>query len=1147
MNIDSYFEGINKEISRALDIANSARKKGYDPEDHVEILLAANMAERVVGLISTVAPQIKNVGVVERIMELEKIYGLQDWRIAFTIALEVAQEKFCKFKDKKEAAEVGLRTGLAYITNGVVASPLEGFTRLELKKTKKGKEYFALYFSGPIRSAGTTAVCVFVALSDYVRKNLGYAEYDPREEEIKRMITELDDFHEKVTNLQYMPSEKEVEFMTKHLPVQICGEATEKYEVSNYKDLERVETNVLSNGVCLVMAESLTQKAAKFWGKFSKWNKDFKMNHWSFLEKFVKLQKKIRAKDTIKKVEDVKIMPDYTFIKDLVAGRPVFTHPLARGGFRLRYGRCRNSGFSAQAISPMTMLVLENFVATGTQFKVERPGKAASIASCDSIEGPIVKLENGDVLFLEDVAEAEKYVKQIEEIIYLGDILINYGDFLNRAHMLVPAGYCEEWWMLESGSNEKYVSIDEAIKLCREKKVPLHPRYTFHWIDINKEQFLSLVNWLKTGEISERKIVLPFVYDINLQISDKDPKRVLELLGIPHRVVAKQNIVIEGEWAQALLFSLGGTSVFDFDVEKCKDVLEIVNKLSNATIRDKSGTFIGARMGRPEKAKMRKMTGSPQVLFPVGKEGGRLRCFQSALEKGSVKSQFPLKFCTKCNKETIYGICENCGEKTKQKYYCTSCLKILDEACKKKEKEDKEHKSTGYKIISLDIKHYFDNALKILNAKYYPELIKGIRGTSNEDHTPEHLVKGILRAMHGLYVNRDGTVRYDMTELPITHFKPVEIRTSVEKLKELGYEKDIHGEELHNLNQILELKPQDIILPSCPESLDERADDVLLKICQFIDELLIKLYKLEKYYNLKDKNDIVGHLVVAMSPHTSAGIVGRIIGFSKTQGLLAHPNFHSIMRRDCDGDEAGIMLLMDALLNFSRRYLPAHRGAKQDEPLVLTSKLIPSEVDDMVFDMDIAWKYPLELYQAALEYKLPWEIKIKRYGDVLRTPGEYEGLGFTHDTTNINKGVRCSAYKSIPTMQEKVEGQMRIAEKIRAVDEMDVARLVIERHFVRDIKGNLRKFSMQQFRCVDCNEKYRRPPLKGICLKCGGKLIFTIAEGSVIKYLAPSISLAKKYRLPPYLQQTLLLTAQRIKSVFGEEKEKQAGLGKWFG
>jgi DNA polymerase II large subunit len=242
------------------------------------------------------------------------------------------------------------------------------------------------------------------------------------------------------------------------------------------------------------------------------------------------------------------------------------------------------------------------------------------------------------------------------------------------------------------------------------------------------------------------------------------------------------------------------------------------------------------------------------------------------------------------------------------------------------------------------------------------------------------------------------------------------------------------------------------------------------------------------------------------------------------------------------------MMLMDALLNFSRTFLPDRRGSRtMDAPLVLTSILIPSEVDDEVHGLDIVWKYPLELYEAALLYKAPWSVKIKQIDNVLGTPEQYEGMGFTHDTSNLNFGVRCSSYKTLPSMEEKLRGQMFLAEKIVAVDESDVARLVIEKHFMKDIKGNLRKFSQQEFRCVKCNEKFRRPPLIGVCTKCQGKIIFTISEGSIVKYLEPAISLAKKYNVSPYLKQSLELVQRRVEDVFGKEAEKQTGLGAWFG
>jgi len=538
--MDKYFAEIDQDVKKIYEVAEKARKKGFDPADHVEIPLARNMAERVEGLVSAVAPQIKGSGIVQRIHQLEEKYGAQNWRVALVIALEVAQQKFCKFKDKKEAMEVGIRVGFAYVTVGVVASPLEGFVELRLHRRKDGKEYFALRYSGPIRSAGGTGASVSVLIADYVRKNMGYAEYDPTEQEIQRTITELDDYHEKVTNLQYYPSKEETYYLVKNLPVQIDGDGSEKYEVSNYKDLQRIETNIIRNGVCLVVAECLAQKAPKVFAQIQKWGKDFGMEHWNFLEEFLNVQKKNKAKETTKKggTEEL-IKPDYTFIKDLVAGRPVLTHPLRTGGFRLRYGRCRNTGLSADALHPATMRVLNDFIAIGTQLKTERPGKGTSVYVCDQIEGPIVKLKNGNVIFVDTEEKAKKYFKEIEEILFLGDMLINYGDFFNRAHKLIPCGYNEDWYKQElkkAGANLKEIDInnlsaEEAIKKSQEYDVPLHPRYTYHWKDLNKKQLISLLEWVSKAIVQKQKIILPFTYNPEKDLEDVDQKRILEILG----------------------------------------------------------------------------------------------------------------------------------------------------------------------------------------------------------------------------------------------------------------------------------------------------------------------------------------------------------------------------------------------------------------------------------------------------------------------------------------------------------------------------------------------------------------------------------------------------------------------------------------
>ncbi len=1166
--MEQYFKALEQNVLACYTIAAGAREKGLDPERTVPIPLARNMAERVVGLISVVAPQIAGTTVTARITELEKKYGLLDWRVGFKIAEEIAKEVFCPFPSKQEAIEVGIRVGFAYLTLGIVSAPLEGFIGLKIKKRHDGKEYFALQYAGPIRGAGGTAAATSVVLADYVRVKMGYSPYDPEEQETKRYITEIHDYHERVTNLQYHPSDDEIQFIVSHLPVEIDGDPTEKIEVSNYKDLPRITTNLIRGGAALVLAEGLCQKAHKLWKRLSQWGTGWGLS-WDWLPSFIKLKEQIHASvESSPTPQEKALKPNNTYLADLVAGRPILTHPLRPGGFRLRYGRTRVSGFSAVGVHPATLIVLYRYIAIGTQLKIERPGKAATVTVCEALEGPIVRFADGSVLQLTTEEEALKHLPDVEEILYLGDLLINYGDFSENGHILVPPGYCPEWWVLDVKAmmekkkpitlslqesrlhallNNPFFtipSLEEALAVSKELNVPLHPSYTFYWKLVPADDIPPFLQWLQQGRVKTEheaisKIILPYYTDNPLHAKGK---QVLNILGVPHTVVSKENIVLAREEAVILGACFGFSCQQELQqltihtsAPQHPDGLAVIQSLCPFQLRDKAGTFIGARMGRPEKAKMRQMTGSPQVMFPVGEEGDRLRSFQSALDAGMVRSTFPFFFCPRCSRSMVYRQCEECGVECIPRHYCRFCGDLTGDHCR-------HGPGAPFKTYALDINYYFMKAKERLGEQLHPDLIKGIRGTSNKDHVVEHLAKGILRSKYGIYVNKDGTTRYDCTELPITHFKPKEIRTPPKKLCELGYTHDIYGKELAATDQILELKPQDIILPGF-DSLDESAPDVLQRVAQFVDALLVQFYKMSPFYSINTPDDLVGHLVIAIAPHISAGLVGRIIGFSETQGLLTHPMFHAGLRRDCDGDEAAIILFMDALLNFSRRYLPEKRGAKtMDAPLVLTVMINPAEIDDQVHGMDVVWEYPLELYQAALEMKKPWEVKIEQLAARLGTERQYEGFGFTHPVEDFNKGVRCSAYKTQPSMEEKLLGQMEIAKKVRAVDMDDVARLVIQKHFIRDIKGNLRKFSMQQFRCVKCNEKYRRPPLSSKCTRCGNTLLFTITEGSVVKYLGPSLTLAKRYDFSPYLKQVLEITKVNIDNIFGKEKDKQAGL-----
>jgi DNA polymerase II large subunit len=84
------------------------------------------------------------------------------------------------------------------------------------------------------------------------------------------------------------------------------------------------------------------------------------------------------------------------------------------------------------------MHVTNSFLAIGTQLKLERPGKGCTVTPCQCLDGPIVELIDGTVLQLNDEESAKEVMTKIKRIIFLGDMLVNYGAFKEHGHALVP-------------------------------------------------------------------------------------------------------------------------------------------------------------------------------------------------------------------------------------------------------------------------------------------------------------------------------------------------------------------------------------------------------------------------------------------------------------------------------------------------------------------------------------------------------------------------------------------------------------------------------------------------------------------------------------------------------------------------------------
>lgn len=92
----------------------------------------------------------------------------------------------------------------------------------------------------------------------------------------------------------------------------------------------------------------------------------------------------------------------------------------------------------------------------------------------------------------------------------------------------------------------------------------------------------------------------------------------------------------------------------------------------------------------------------------------------------------------------------------------------------------------------------------------------------------------------------------------------------------------------------------------------------ILATANYMDDLLGSMYELEPYYNCDTVNDLIGHYVMGIAPHTSGAILARIIGFADVKGHYGHHYYHAAKRRNCDGDIDAVLLLLDGLINFSK-------------------------------------------------------------------------------------------------------------------------------------------------------------------------------------------------------------------------------------
>ncbi|HUI86317.1 MAG TPA: DNA polymerase II large subunit [Nitrososphaerales archaeon] len=1132
-SLTAYYQDLLHQYEGAHLLASKARSAGLDPIGSIESKTVFDLADRVNQMLGLGQFE----GLVDRLRDLLKSTTKE--RAALTISQEIALGKFGGI-DKQKALDYGIRAGLAVMTDGVTVAPLEGIYSVTIKQNDDNSDYASVSYAGPMRSAGGTEAGFSLVIADVTAKKLGLSNYRARSEEVDRYVEELRIYEREVGNFQFKVTDDDIRYAISNLPVEIDGVETDPVEVVVHRNLKHVGTDRMRGGALRVLNDGVIGRANKLTKKLVNLN----ITGWEWLA-----QLRGGTQQTTNETEQAG-----AHFEEVISGRAVLSMPKRKGGFRLRFGRSVNTGLSAIGIHPAVATILDYPVVAGTQVKVDLPGKAATIAFVDTIEGPTALLRDGTVKRVNTVAEAEALRGSLLRLIDLGDVLISYGDFLENNKNLPPSPYVVEWWAedvlnalvsipdaeqrladarlpaekVRSWALEPFAKVPtprEALAVSRSLAIPLHPSYTPRFDRVSIPDMLELRN--------------NAVFDGSEVVVDLASQRALPVLQnalIEHTVEGKSAVVRnESAFVLAELLGLGREVA---NASEHIDSLDLIQSISGIRLGRQTTTTIGVRVGRPEKAMVRRLKPPVHGLFPVGNAGGPSRDINKAAKQGTIEIEIANRVCPSCNERRTSPKCETCGDQTTRFLSCPRCGITTEEptcpSC--------GLKTNTYSEVSFDLKGKLE-LLKTRISFNQSKPVKGVRGLTSQSKTPEPIQKAITRSKHDVYVYKDGTLRIDITNAPLTHFRPSDVGAEPGKLAALGYTEDHKGAPLVDSSQLLELKPQDIIVPI------DIAED-LVRMAQFVDDELQSVYGLPAFYNVAKPEDVIGKIVIGLAPHTSVGVVGRIVGYAPTQVCFANPCWHAAKRRDCDGDGDSLLLLLDVFLNFSIEFLPNQIGGLMDTPLLVQPILLPAEVDEQAHNFDIAASYPRAFYEQTKNSPPASSLQasIELIGSRLDSERQFLDYGFTHATSTLTVKHSRAAYSTMRTLAEKISKQIEVADRVGAVSTKEVVESIIKNHLIRDIMGNTKKYATQSFKCKKCGMTLRRPPLSWACPNCGGELRETLTRASVEKYLRIAQRLARDYDVDPYLRSRLDVVEHELDQLFqGKRKPEQLELTDFTG
>src|SRR5207244_125513 len=323
------------------------------------------------------------VGIAERIRELVKIISREE--TALKVSEEIVLGSYGSFEEEP-AAEQAVRTALAVLDEAVTVAPIQGIYDVRIRRNDDRTRHLAIYFAGPMRSAGGTEMGMTMIVGDHVRRRLNLQPYKATESEARRFVEELRIYERAVARFQYRNSDTVLHDAMLRLPVEPNGVETDPVELPVNRNIPTMAPTRGGGGPC----------------------------------------------------------------------------------------RARNTGLASVGVHPATMEILGGFLAVGVQMRTERPGKAGIVTAVDSIEPPVVRMMDGSVVRIDNPSEARAVKDRIDRILFLGDLIVGYGEFLENNRTLVPSGFVEEWWSQLLAEKMKTFEADTGVPSLSITKERLH-------------------------------------------------------------------------------------------------------------------------------------------------------------------------------------------------------------------------------------------------------------------------------------------------------------------------------------------------------------------------------------------------------------------------------------------------------------------------------------------------------------------------------------------------------------------------------------------------------------------------------------------------------------------------------------------------